>query len=265
MSVRLNIGSSDRHIPGFTSVDVRPILGGKRGHAGDLSFVTDGAVDVLFVNAVFEHVYLAHHLAVLREWGRVLAADGVIVALGVPDFEVVARLYLDRQRGILGDRFDLYHVYRYSHGSPEIFTRPVWATWDPSEKEDCGPPGFLPQLHKTLFDCNYLSMLLRKAALSGRIFRYAYPGESYKLNLGFVIGSSPEDGLGLIPNIEEFVRLETVEDVDSDASDPELLLDEAAKLDLLRPLSRWKQAWYRVPSRARGFIRAGALRYRRRR
>ena len=139
--MRLNVGSSQRQLPGFVSLDVRPVGHGvRRGHAGDLSFAADGSVQVLFVNAVFEHVFLAHHLRVLREWRRVLASNGAIVCLGIPDFESIARLYLDRATGIVSERFDLFNVYRYTHGSPEMETVPLWSRWDPAWHVNSGPP-----------------------------------------------------------------------------------------------------------------------------
>ena len=94
--MRLNVGSSGTRIPGFTNVDIRPIgRDVRRGHAGDLRFAGDGSVEVIFAHAVFEHVFPAHHLKVLREWKRVLAPGGAIVLIGISDFEDIARLYLD--------------------------------------------------------------------------------------------------------------------------------------------------------------------------
>jgi hypothetical protein len=74
----------------------------RRGHAGDLSFASDGTVEVLFSHAVFEHVYPAHRLTVLREWRRVVAPEGVIICLGLPDFEAIAKAYLAGGPGTTG-------------------------------------------------------------------------------------------------------------------------------------------------------------------
>ena len=162
--MRLNVGSSARGVPGFLGVDVRPNGPGvRRGHAADLSFAPDGSVDVLFSHAVFEHVFPAHHLSVLREWRRVTAPNGAIVMTGIPNFEVVARLYLEEAQGVYSDRFDLHHVYRYTHGHPEMEAVPLWSRWNPARRPNSAPPGYVPQLHKALFDTTYLGHLFAVA------------------------------------------------------------------------------------------------------
>lgn len=210
--MKLNVGSSGRTILGFIDVDVRPIgRNVKRGHAADLSFAADGSVDVLFCHAVLEHVFPAHHLKVVREWRRVLAPTGTVLLMGVPNFEVIARLYLEAEPGLYADRFDLHEASRYTHGDPEMETVPLWQRWDPAKHFNSAPPGYVPQLHKALFDSTYLATLFDTAGLSGVQFSYAYPGEIHRLNLGMVTGTlSVDEGLDLIPGIEDYLRKETV-------------------------------------------------------
>lgn len=211
--MKLNVGSSGRSIPGFTDVDVRPFGPSvKRGHAADLGFAPDGSVEVLFCHAVFEHVFPAHHLKALREWRRVLAPDGSIVLMGIPDFGAVARLYLEAQPGLYADRFDLHEVARYTHGDPEMETVPLWQRWDPAKHSNSAPPGYVPQLHKAIFDSTYVAALFNSAGLEGVQFSYAYAGETHRLNLGIITGvSSVDEGLDLVPGIEDYLRRDTIE------------------------------------------------------
>lgn len=141
-----------------------------------LSMFGDASVTQIFSHAFFEHLYRPQQLPLLKDCHRVLAAGGTVVFLGIPDFEVIARSYLERVPSHLsqGRSFDLYHVYRYTHGDPEI-AREYW----------------LEQLHKSLFDKRYLGDLLQRAGFGNHaIFNYCYPGEDIPLNLGFVASNS---------------------------------------------------------------------------
>jgi hypothetical protein len=95
--------------------------------------------------------------------------DGFVCYLGLPDFESIARLYLDRGPGIVGPVFDLYEVYRYTHGDPEAVDG-----W------------YFEQLHKSLFDADEVTGLLTAAGFPSFVtFVYAFPGEPAALSLGF--------------------------------------------------------------------------------
>ena len=229
--LKLHVGCGNVRLNGFTNVDLRPTDAvDARGHASDLSAFADGSVRLLFAHALFEHVFLAHHLMVLSEWRRVLAEAGSVICLGIPDFEAVARLYLDKAAGVVGERFDLHNVYRYTHGEPEHACPPAWATFDPLRRPNAGPSGYLPQLHKALFDASYVRNLTRSAGFSTAVFRYAYPGEEHALNLGFVarsgaaptvpkISSEIVESLSAIPTFERYIRPETVALTECDAQD----------------------------------------------
>lgn len=187
MALNLHIGAGGMQIPGFRAVDLQPQdPQDMRGHAGRLP-VYDASVDVLFSNALFEHLFVAHQVTVLREWSRVLKPDGVMIATGIPNFRAIAQAYLEGKTGLVGPKFDLYHVYRYTHGHPEDVTKYPWSRWDPTRHPNSAPPGWLPQLHKSLFDAPTLSGLLNSAGLPYyTVFEYAFPSERLPLNLGFV-------------------------------------------------------------------------------
>ena len=61
--------------------------------------------------------------------------------------------------------FDLYNVYRYTHGNPE--QAPTW---------------WLGQLHKSLFDEDELGAILAEAGFGAfQMFCYGYPGDFAEL------------------------------------------------------------------------------------
>jgi hypothetical protein len=47
-----------------------------------------------------------------------LEPGGVVCYWGIPDFANIAWFYLERRPGIVGPVFDLFNVYRYTHGDP---------------------------------------------------------------------------------------------------------------------------------------------------
>jgi hypothetical protein len=83
----------------------------------------------------------------------------------------VAKFYLERAPGTAGPVFDLFNVYRYTHGDPE--QAPLW---------------WFGQLHKSLFDEDELSSLLKAAGFETFVlFCYGYPGDTHELpvTMGF--------------------------------------------------------------------------------
>jgi len=253
--MNIQVGAGGVRLEGFLNVDIRKVEGVDIvGDAADLRTIESGTVDVLFGNALFEHLYLGHQLAALREWKRVLGPEGVLIVLGLPDFEMIARFYLQRAPGIVGERFDLLNVYRYTHGEPEHATPPVWPVWHAAG--DGAPGGWLPQLHKCLFDAAYVSGLLEETGFRAALFDYAYPGEEHALNLGFIAAAGAgaalpgtvgeiRKGLARIPGVEKFANLESITPR-GDSVVHEGLLKVARNLDSTRPKPLWKKITNRV-------------------
>jgi predicted SAM-dependent methyltransferase len=166
----VNLGCGDEKLLGFLNVDV------KQTRAVDivkdlavLDFPED-SVQLLFANAFFEHLFRNKRVSHLRSAYRALAKSGAICYIGIPDFKVVAESYLNRVQGIVGERFDLFNVYRYTHGDPE---QPGATDW-------------LAQLHKSLFDDEELENLLVDAGFENHVvFNYIYPNETIPLCMGF--------------------------------------------------------------------------------
>lgn len=100
------------------------------GDAKDLSRFADKTFQVVYASHVLEHFdYLAEARAVLVEWHRVLQPGGLL-ALSVPDLDVIARLMTDAKsfddkymlmRVIFGAHVDIGDHHR-SGWTPEIIS-----------------------------------------------------------------------------------------------------------------------------------------------
>lgn len=92
----LNLGCGGRFHPGWINMDVSP--SDPRVIPVDLSRgipLPDASCALVYHAAVLEHFRPADALALLRDCRRVLAPGGII-RIGVPDLEVLCRLYLDK-------------------------------------------------------------------------------------------------------------------------------------------------------------------------
>ncbi len=166
--MRYHMGCGDQRVEGYVGVDIR-----KTGAAdivadlNDPKLPDDPPADVVFSHAFFEHLRRdsrVPHLSAVRD---ALAPEGVACYIGLPDFRRVAELYLGGGPGVVGPTFDLFHVYRYTHGDPEH--KADW--WE-------------AQLHKSLFDVEEVGRLLKDAGFASFVvFRYVFPGESDELDL----------------------------------------------------------------------------------
>lgn len=171
--LKIQMGCGDDHLAGFVNMDCRPTRAAD--FLGDLNipdYFSAGSVDLIYSNAFFEHLYRNQKLPHLKTLCNTLSDKGLVFYIGLPYFPEIARLYLENGPGIVGESFDLFHVYRYTHGDPE----------------SVDPSGWFEQLHKSLFDKAELTHLLKEAGFgSSLIFYYAYPGEEKtKVNCGFL-------------------------------------------------------------------------------
>jgi predicted SAM-dependent methyltransferase len=93
--MKLHLGCGKKNIPGFFHMDIEqyPHLD-QCGDIRDLSFLPEGSVELIYCCHAFEYFDRAEALAALQEWHRVLKKGGVL-RLSVPDFSVLARLYLE--------------------------------------------------------------------------------------------------------------------------------------------------------------------------
>ena len=160
-NLRVHLGCGDDKLPGFVNLDDR--LTGAVDVALDLNLppLAPDSVAVAFSHAFFEHLYRSSRLPHLRRIREALAPGGVCCYMGIPYFRNIARLYVERGPGTPSAIFDLFNVYRYTHGDPE--GQQAW---------------WLGQLHKSLFDEDELGALVTQAGFGTFVmFAYGYPGD----------------------------------------------------------------------------------------
>lgn len=210
--LRLHFGCGGDRLPDFVNIDSRPTP------ATDLTMdlsrprLASGSVALAFSNAFFEHLYRDKRLPHLQRVRESLQPDGVCCYMGLPYFKNIAKFYLEGGPGTLGPRFDLYNVYRYTHGDPEH--QPGW---------------WLGQLHKSLFDEEELGGLLREAGFPSFVmFCYGYPGDDAEIpvTMGFYATRSAmpverlrDDGLAFVKRFAGVrIRLTTLQWIDIPAT-----------------------------------------------
>ncbi len=176
--LKLHLGCGAKRLPGFVNIDVRRTAATDfTEDLKDLRSFSANA-EIIFSNAFFEHIFRADHLPHLRGAFRALRPGGIICYLGIPNFPVIARSYLDAGPGTIGPVFTLYNAYRHTHADYEQ-----------------APGAFVEETHKYLFDKDELARLLDTAGFeSFVVFQYAHPDDvnPVPVNLGFfaTVGSS---------------------------------------------------------------------------
>lgn len=93
--MRLHVGCGERRLPGYQHVDLRHLHG--LDAVADLvhmPFGTDSVVEV-YACHMLEHIKRPAVPALLWEWSRVLKSHEGVLRLAVPDFNMIATLYLD--------------------------------------------------------------------------------------------------------------------------------------------------------------------------
>ncbi len=93
--MRLHLGCGKRHIPGWFHIDAVAFP-----HIDLLSAIdhipqaADGSASIIYSAHTLEHFPRQRTPEVLREWRRILRHGGIL-RVAVPDFDALARLYLD--------------------------------------------------------------------------------------------------------------------------------------------------------------------------
>lgn len=191
--ISVHLGCGDERLPNFLNIDCRATKA--------TDYITDlnqpdcfelNSVRVFFSHAFFEHLYRNERAPHLSRIVKALQPDGVCCYIGLPNFKAIAKLYLERGPGVVGERFDLYNVYRYTHGDPEKVS-----SW------------WLEQLHKSLFDEEEVTSLLAQAGFATSvIFTYCFVGELGKpVNLGFFATKDHRDVSALRDECMQFLSI----------------------------------------------------------
>jgi predicted SAM-dependent methyltransferase len=189
----LHVGCGDVRLDGFVNVDIRETPATDlTADLNEFDFAAE-SIEGVFSNAFFEHLYRLKRESHLRAVFEALDPEwGFACYIGLPYFKNVARMYLDKAPGVLGPRWDLYHVYRYTHGDPEH--QPTW---------------WLEQLHKSLFDEDEIARMLTEAGFpTYTIFAYGFPGEETALpvTMGFYASKAPHSSDRLREAATGFLR-----------------------------------------------------------
>jgi hypothetical protein len=203
-SVRVHLGCGGDRLPDFVNIDYRPTPATDVTMDLNVPRLGRSTVALAFSNAFFEHLYRPQRLPHLQRIREALEPGGACCYIGVPYFRNVAKFYLEKAPGTLGPVFDLYNVYRYTHGDPEH--QQAW---------------WLGQLHKSLFDEDELAALLRAAGFDSFVmFCYGYPGDDHELpvTMGFYatgtaapVARMREDALTLLGRFaDQRVRMNTL-------------------------------------------------------
>lgn len=113
--MKLNIGAGQTTLPGYEPWD---IANGRQAYPLN---VPDGSVEAIYASHILEHFPHGQTVAVLKDWTRALAPGGLL-QVAVPDFEVIARRFLNCEQGnwegyVMGGQTDPNDVH-YA-----IFTR----------------------------------------------------------------------------------------------------------------------------------------------
>ena len=184
-----HMGCGHQRLDGYINVDINPTEA--TDVTADLNEPELEDADGVFSHAFFEHLRRDKRVTHLQAVRGALKPGGFVCYIGLPDFRRVAELYLAGGPGVVGPTFDLYNVYRYTHGDPEPAVD--WTA----------------QLHKSLFDIQELATLLRDSGYASyAVFRYVFPQDppGLDVSIGFY---ATRDRVGLDDlqaNVRQFLQ-----------------------------------------------------------
>lgn len=144
----LHLGCGPINAPGYINVDAQPFPHVHHvENVFPLDFLETGAFDLVYASHILEHFPYSELPQILGEWRRVLKIGGVL-RLGVPDLEVLFRMYSDTQDvgevlgPLMGGQTD-EHNFHYSVFDERYLTEllrevgfDTIRTWDPDEVDD---------------------------------------------------------------------------------------------------------------------------------
>lgn len=121
--LKLHLCCGEKRIPGFLGVDIRESINPDIiGSAENLWMIQDESVQEIYFCHGLEHIPMAKAKSCLSELNRVLKENGTL-RLALPDFEALARLYIEGQARI-GD------VVLAIHGGQDHAHNLHYSSWD---------------------------------------------------------------------------------------------------------------------------------------
>jgi len=168
--VKLHMGCGDKKLKGYVNIDIVPTEGSDlvMDVAKGLHLIPSDTALEIRLESVFEHFYRYQQPKVLQHFHRILKANGRLVIKWLPDFEAIIEAYEKMSPGAVGNRFDLFNVYRLTHGDPI-------------------PENSPQQLHKDIFTKDSIRALLTEQGfLIERIEKEFFPGEEVAVSLNII-------------------------------------------------------------------------------
>jgi hypothetical protein len=91
----INLGCSDRKLPGFLNVDIRPESGADIiDDVTKLESIKDESVDLIYACHLAEHIPRKEVIPTFKLWYSKLRLGGIL-RLAVPDIDAVCKLYME--------------------------------------------------------------------------------------------------------------------------------------------------------------------------
>jgi len=143
-SIKLHLGCGPVVKEEYINIDLFDEHADVKMNITILPYFETNSVDEIYMNAVFEHLYSFEQDKALCEWFRILKKGGKLIINATPDFDEVVKAYINKAKGNWGEVFNLYEVFRYTHG-------------DYKEENKIG------QMHKDIFTKEKMRKLIEKA------------------------------------------------------------------------------------------------------
>ena len=118
--VRLHFCCGGKKYKDYINVDIVPLEGADvtMNIPQDLFLISSDIISEVLIENGFEHFYRYQQGDLLKECRRILKDRGRLVIKGIPDFDLIADAYMNKKKGNISAVFDLYEVYRITHGDP---------------------------------------------------------------------------------------------------------------------------------------------------
>ena len=137
--LKLHLCCGGKKYKDYINVDIVPLEGADvtMSIPQDLFLVPSDVASEILIENGFEHFYRYQQQDLLKECHRILKDKGRLVIKGIPDFDLIADAYINKKKGNVSATFDLYEVYRITHGDPmpansphqlhkDIFTKDIF-------------------------------------------------------------------------------------------------------------------------------------------